>query len=520
MPALPLDTRYEPARTGPRGYVVRTEVLVAVVSLLLAATFLFVDRATMPIRLWDESRNIVNALEMHRAGIGLVTTYGGAPDLWNSKPPLLIWLMAASVDAFGPSLWALRLPSMVAGLATIALVFWFVRRVSGSASTAWLGAALMVASPAYFGEHSARTADYDAALLFFVTAYACLLFLAVHRRCPSWWLLGAAGAAICCACLTKSVAGLVPGAGVALYVLLAGRRRRLVASSHYVVAGAAVLAVAIGFLVLRETRSPGYLPAIWANDVGGRFASSLVLPKPWTYYLGLLRAGYFAATPLLLLAPVAWVFARGRQRVLLGFALCMVASILAVFSLAASKLDHYILTALPFMAIAAAITVRVATDRARAVLAGGGRHSRVAAATLMLVATVPLLTGAAAAVARRYYLPPVGEGAEAGRYGALFAAIAPRIDAPIVVVDPGFSYDGWPHYAPTLLAYRELWLARGVPIGHRVALARPTSTALVASCAPSVVARLLRSGRDEAGVAGCAAVRMAPRLLPPRSSGA
>lgn len=490
----------------------------AAASLLLAAAFLFVDPAVAPIRLWDESRNIVNALEMHRTGAGLITTYGGIPDLWNSKPPLLIWLMVASVDAFGPSLWALRLPSMVASLATIALVFWFVRRVSGSASTAWLSASLMVASPAYFGEHSARTADYDAVLLFFVTAYACLLFLALHRRRPSWWLLGVAGSAICCACLTKSVAGIVPGAGVALYVLLYGRWRRLVTSPRYAIVGAAVLAILIGFLALREVRSPGYLKAIWANDLGGRFASSLVSPKPPTYYLGLLRAGYFAATPLLLLAPIAWGFVRGRQRVLLGFALCMVASILAVFSSAASKLDHYILSALPFMAIAAAITVRVAIERARAVLVGGGRHARVAAAALALVATVPLLMGAAAAVARRYYIAPVGEGAEAGRYGALFAAIAPRGDARIVVVDPGFAYDGWPHYAPTLLAYRELWLARGVPIAHRVALdLRASSTpVLVASCAPSVVARVLRNSRDEAGVTGCAAVRMP---LPPTPSG-
>ena len=34
----------------------------------------------MPIQLWDESRNVVNALEMQRSGLALVTTYDGAPD--------------------------------------------------------------------------------------------------------------------------------------------------------------------------------------------------------------------------------------------------------------------------------------------------------------------------------------------------------------------------------------------------------------------------------------------------------
>ena len=102
-------------------------------------------------------------------GFGLVTTYGGAPDLWNTKPPLLIWLMTASLAVFGPSEWALRLPSMVAALGTVAILFWFVRRTTGSVATAALAAALLVLSPATFGEHSARTADYDAVLLFFVT---------------------------------------------------------------------------------------------------------------------------------------------------------------------------------------------------------------------------------------------------------------------------------------------------------------------------------------------------------------
>ena len=110
--------------------------------LLLSAAFLFVDRAAMPIQLWDESRNIVNALEMHARGFSLVTTYADTQDLWNTKPPLLICLMAGSVSVFGPSVWALRLPSMIATLGTIALLFWFVRRATGSRLTAALAAGL------------------------------------------------------------------------------------------------------------------------------------------------------------------------------------------------------------------------------------------------------------------------------------------------------------------------------------------------------------------------------------------
>ena len=89
--------------------------------LLLAAVFLYWDAANSPITLWDESRNIVSALEMRQTGLSLVTTYGYAPDLWNTKPPLLIWLIYASVELFGPTVWALRLPSMLASLGTLYL---------------------------------------------------------------------------------------------------------------------------------------------------------------------------------------------------------------------------------------------------------------------------------------------------------------------------------------------------------------------------------------------------------------
>src|ERR1700722_19532584 len=93
--------------------------------------FLACDIAGRPIALWDESRLAVNALEMSQRGFGLVTTYGFQPDLWNTKPPLLIWLEAGSMHLFGASEWALRLPSLLAGLATLVLVLRFSLRLGG-----------------------------------------------------------------------------------------------------------------------------------------------------------------------------------------------------------------------------------------------------------------------------------------------------------------------------------------------------------------------------------------------------
>lgn len=504
--ALPIPHRRTLAWPGIRAGLA-SPTLIAGTVLLLAAAFLFVDRAAMPIQLWDESRNIVNALELRARGFSLVTTYGGAADLWNTKPPLLIWLTAGSVALFGPEIWALRLPSMIAALGTIAMLFWFVRRTTGSVATAALAGALLVLSPAFFGEHSARTADYDALLLFFVTAYLCLLFLALQRDRPARTLLALIGVAICCAFLTKSIAGLVPGVGVALYVAVAGRWRRLFATPGYLVMGLGVAGTLLLFLATREWQGPGYLHAAWFNDVKGRFGSSLVLAKPRWFYFELLRAGFFAAVPLLLLAPIALFAARGAVRQVLLFSLCIVAATLAVFTCAASKLDHYILPAVPFMAIAAAVTCQLAIAQARAMLGTDARYARPAAAALLLVAIVPVAMGVAGGVARRYYVPGVPEGARSGQYGALFDRIAPLANRPILVVDPGFSQDQ-PHYTPVLLAYRELWAARGVAIAHSTNLtdADRAQRRILASCDAAAMARIAARGRDIGGVKDCAAV--------------
>ena len=44
-----------------------------------------------PIRIWDEARLAINAYEMLKNGDFIVTHYDNNPDMWNTKPPLMIW---------------------------------------------------------------------------------------------------------------------------------------------------------------------------------------------------------------------------------------------------------------------------------------------------------------------------------------------------------------------------------------------------------------------------------------------
>ncbi len=55
----------------------------------------------------------ISAWEMGKTGHLVGTTFLGAPDYYNSKPPLNVWLIALSFKTFGVSLVSLRLVSVV-----------------------------------------------------------------------------------------------------------------------------------------------------------------------------------------------------------------------------------------------------------------------------------------------------------------------------------------------------------------------------------------------------------------------
>ncbi len=494
-----LNAQLNPLHAGLQWRALRwpSDRPVAMLFLVAAAIFLCADARTAPFTLWDESRNIVNALEMRRTGFSLVTTYGFEPDLWNTKPPLLIWLMMGSVALFGPAEWALRLPSLVASLGTLALLLWFTRRVTGSLGTALFAGAMLLLSPAFFAGHAAHTADYDALLTFFTTGYLFALFFAVTRSTPRSATLALAGLSIAGAVLAKSSAGLIPGAGVAAYLLFTRRLPRVWAGPGYWLMAAVAAGPVLAFYLAREAAGPGYLQAVLHNELFGRFNQSLIgRDEPaWFYVTDMLR-GWFFAGPLLLLAPLGWSEVRGKSRALLVYCLCVSLTLLAVLSTSSTKLPHYLLPAYPPLAIAAALLLRGAYQRVEHVA-----DTRLAGLALALFAGLSLTLLTARAAYWRIVSLPAQQITPAAHYGALFAGLASQSVTRAVVVDPGFRLDGWPAYAPVLRSYQLLWAERGL-VAERGHMGE-----VLASCDPLSVSRLLAVGQDFAGVPNCAAVR-------------
>ncbi|URD61865.1 glycosyltransferase family 39 protein [Sphingomonas sp. KRR8] len=451
--------------------------------LVASAIFLFVDPRISPIALQDEARNANNALEMYLTGPSLITTFDFRPDLWNTKPPLLIWLMDASMTLFGPSEWAIRLPSALAALGTLLATLLFTRRVTGSLPVALLAGTMLLLSPGFFGEHGARTADFDATLTFFVTVALQLIFFAVHRAKPTMASMLLIGALVAGGAMTKSTAAFIPVAGVLVYVALVGRLKRVLRlAPRYSVAVATAIIPLLGFYLLREAAGPGYLAAAYHNDMAGRFSEALNVETRPTFYLTSLLPGWFFGGAFLIATPLAFAKLLGRTRLLLIYAASIVLFSLLVLSAATNRALQYALPLFPWLSILAALAFRHLVSLA---VKSWGRGRRVE--PLVLAAALGLAVGLPAYQAAywRYKRFPARDFYPQSSYGDLFAALAARGVTDVTVVDPGIMHLGKPGYAPLLRWHQLVWREKGLR-ARRAMVDQPQLRLPIASCEPTI----------------------------------
>jgi len=120
------------------------------------------------------------------------------PNVWFH--PMLVYLAAIVLRVAPFTEWAIRLPSVIVGLADIVLTYAVAWRVLRSRVNALLAAAMMALTPAHF-IHSRLAMDYLYPVPFVLTWMWCVLAFDEMER---WWLI--------------ALAGLVLGAGFYSYI--------------------------------------------------------------------------------------------------------------------------------------------------------------------------------------------------------------------------------------------------------------------------------------------------------------
>ncbi len=206
--------------------------IMLVTALLMASSFATIDPF---FHTWDESFHALVAKNLSESYLSphLINEnlFGSEPEVWIGKyiwlhkPPLSLWQMAVSIDLLGETVFAVRLPSILAFGGTCLFIYKIGERLFDK-KTAYYGALLFLLYQ--FGLEQVagiHTADHiDVAFTFYVTAsfWAWITFRQEHKTVFLFLIGFFAGLAV----LTKWLAGLLVFGvwGIHLISLIFGQR--------------------------------------------------------------------------------------------------------------------------------------------------------------------------------------------------------------------------------------------------------------------------------------------------------
>jgi 4-amino-4-deoxy-L-arabinose transferase-like glycosyltransferase len=218
------------------------------------------------LRVWDEGRNAVNALEMYQNHNFLVTSFWGKPDMWNTKPPLLIWLINLSFGFFGVNEFAIRLPSAISGMLVVLLIYFEIKRITKSRVIGFLGSLILLSSMGFPDWHIGRTGDYDA-LLTLMAFLAALFFFRYLESSLNKKFIFLSFLFLSLAVLTKGIAGVFIVPGILIYLVLTKNLVKIVKDVNFWKALVLMIGIVVLYYGLRELFNGGYLKAVWQNEI-------------------------------------------------------------------------------------------------------------------------------------------------------------------------------------------------------------------------------------------------------------
>jgi 4-amino-4-deoxy-L-arabinose transferase-like glycosyltransferase len=261
-----------------------------------------------PVQEWDESLYAISAWEMVQSGQWVAHTFRGEVDYYNTKPPLNFWLIAASFKVFGVSLISLRLASVLAALATVAVLTWWTRKYLGDTVSLFSGLVLSTMF-AFFYVHASRTANTDAIFTLLILLTAVTLSEAREARWRLLWL----GPILAAVFLLRGMAVIMPAVIVFAYAAWSRQlsRDRLVPA----LCAAALCLLPIGAWAAARWRFDGwaFLGRLFWYDFVARSVSNIEdHPGTVFYYFDVLQRHHY---DWLLAALLAWLlFPAGRTR--------------------------------------------------------------------------------------------------------------------------------------------------------------------------------------------------------------
>lgn len=309
------------------------------------------------IQAQDEALYGATSLEMAGHGDLLTPHFLGRYALY--KPPLFYWLSAICIKILGPIPFALRSPSLLAGAATVALLFVWIFRITASTASALTGALLLLSSHMFFV--LSRTGLMDAVLTL-ETAVA-MFTLAIDPKLESRRAFLCFSIASGAALMTKGIAGAYPLLGLAIFCVISRERPGFLRLTQAVAVAAAI---ALPWHLWQLYQHPRWFwnEYVLTEHVAfglGAPPQAIAEPQAWFYLKRLL-----VLDPVLV-AGALFGLARVRPRAAIAWIIVVLIAVLAYSYRNAS----YLMPIFPPMAVIAATAIPPRRARLALIIAVG-----------------------------------------------------------------------------------------------------------------------------------------------------
>ena len=302
---------------------------------------LFYQLGDAPISMWDEARYANNALQFfqHPNQI-LIVKYDNLPDLYNTKPPLVIWLQSLSMSVFGISEWSIRFPSAVFGLLSCVMLFHFSKLVFKSNFLSILSVLLLLGASGYVSRHVTRTGDLDSALSFFLFAsfYFSYILINFPQKNQRHNLL-ALFLSLFLGFMTKGIAGFFFVPVTVLMVMFSEINKK---DKIRVIAVVLMsILMSLSYYFIREQMSAGYFHKVISSEIM-RIGSSTMSwqNQPFIYYLQLLYQHQYKFAFILMLAGAVSIAFKFKHHPL-KWVLILAVFYLLLINISSNKLNWY-----------------------------------------------------------------------------------------------------------------------------------------------------------------------------------
>ena len=295
----------------------------------------------------DETRYAQIAREMIETGQYIIPHLNA--EIYPDKPPLLFWLIALASKPFGDvTTFAARLPSALATLGGILLVYLFARKLYGP-QAALLASLILFTSRKFF--NVGLSVHFDPLLTFWITLALLLFYCGYEKQngARKYFLLSYVS--IGCALLTKGPAGFaIPLITIVLFLIL----KRDLSKIKKLELGKGSLII-LGMLALWLVPAcilggAEYTQNVLFKQTFGRMVKSFAHKEPFYYYLLKFPSDFL---PWSVFIPAAGIhFWRNRTKnnnVL--FPAAWFAATFLLFSLVSGKRSLYLLPLYPAAAL-------------------------------------------------------------------------------------------------------------------------------------------------------------------------